>query len=144
MDSDENDFRNGFRLILHSELFHDLSAKDKQSKGPWPSQGSPDKQSKTFHKICRWAHIWSKNNKNCNKVRVVNSSTQPWFVYIALTRPGSPDLSADPWHHWCHINFQYKTRYSLLRFGRWRTISSSIWKIWTRLEIGKIGKFSKC
>ena len=34
MDSDENDFRNGFRLILHSGIFHDLSANDKQSKVP--------------------------------------------------------------------------------------------------------------
>ena len=34
MDSDENDFRNGFRLILHSGLWQDHNVKDKHSKDP--------------------------------------------------------------------------------------------------------------
>ena len=65
MDSDENDFRNGFdKFHLYGES-GDHTVKD----GRVFVRGAPFEcdNFQTLNKICRRAHLWSKNNKNCNK-----------------------------------------------------------------------------
>ena len=65
MDSDENDFRNGFDKFYLCGESGDHTVKD----GRVFVRGAPSERDnfQTLNKICRRAHIWSKNNKNCNK-----------------------------------------------------------------------------
>ena len=65
MDSDENDFRNGFDKFYLCGESGDHTVKD----GRVFVRGAPSERDnfQTLNKICRRAHLWSKNNKNCNK-----------------------------------------------------------------------------